>query len=303
MNNGLINIDLKPVADVVNKMIDKISGAIGWVVNHDTTQKVALKTFVEDIKKSNIDPLHKSILISNSKKILKEYKNQESIINIALNNLSVEARPQDVKDDWVVEFMEMAKLISDSEYQYIWGLILAGEMDNPGSFSIGAIDKLRCLSKKDAECFQKASRIALNVGGKNCILANSNENSGLGNYDFTYEDVLQLSDCGLMRPSEVLVDVKFEDSEHRNANMYNDSIVAVLKPLNDDHKTIRLRIFSFTEAGNQLLRVVQSDKQKDQILNELRCISNKFGWVEVKAYDVVNMEGDNIKYSNVNLLL
>lgn len=293
---------LSPVADVVNKALDKISDAIGWGVNHETPKRIATSTFISEVQKSNLDPASKAIVIRNARKIIKEYQNQDAIIDLAMRQLSDTANPQGVDNDWISQFMDMAKNISDSDYQLIWAQILAGEMEKPGSFSIGAIDKLRCLSKKDAVCFQKASKVYLEQDGGCFILANSDAESGLANYDLSFEDILQLSDCGLIRSDYLVLELKFKCEEQKNTNLHNESIIVFFKGNNKEDKVAKLNVFTFTEAGRQLLKVANAGKEREQILNELKLISSKYDWLEIQAFDVINVNGGNIEYSDDNLM-
>jgi hypothetical protein len=48
---GIVDVDLQPVADVCNNLIDKLSDAIGWVVTHESNQKKAEQVFISDIEK------------------------------------------------------------------------------------------------------------------------------------------------------------------------------------------------------------------------------------------------------------
>lgn len=295
------NINLQPIADVANNAIDKISNAAGWMASHESLRSKALKSFIDDIQNSNIEPIHKAVLISNAKSILKGYKNQKEIIDIALQNLNETAKPEGVKDDWICEFMDMAKHVSDVEYRSIWGRILAGEMETPGSFSIGALEKLRCLSKKDAECFTKASKICMEYHGQHYILANTERGSGLDNYDFSYNDLLQLSDCGLMRLNSLSLKYKYDD-QRDDSCMHNNSIVVYFDGDRNKDQEAELFAFAFTEAGNQLLKVVETEPEKEQILKELKYVASKFEWLDIKAYDVLSCNHEGIKHSDIELL-
>lgn len=69
---------------VITALLDKLSHAVGWCANHDTPNRVAINTYIAEIQNSNIDPLIKAARISNAKKIIREYCNQENIVSIAI---------------------------------------------------------------------------------------------------------------------------------------------------------------------------------------------------------------------------
>lgn len=56
------------IADVANNLIDKISSATSWVFSRETPQKIAVDTYIEEIKKKPYNPLTKAALISSAKK-------------------------------------------------------------------------------------------------------------------------------------------------------------------------------------------------------------------------------------------
>jgi len=53
--------------------------------------------------------------------------------------------------DWFVRFFEDAGNISDEKMQEIWAKVLAGEIKQPGSFSLRTLEVLRNLSSDEAE--------------------------------------------------------------------------------------------------------------------------------------------------------
>ena len=120
-NVSLINNDFSGISDVANNLINKLSDCVGWCANRETPKKIAISTYIADIQKSNRDPLVKAALISNAKKILKEYCNQYDIINIAINSLKEDSTPESIDEDWISIFMDRARLVSSEEFKLIWG--------------------------------------------------------------------------------------------------------------------------------------------------------------------------------------
>lgn len=74
----------------------------------------------------------KAALISNARKIVKEYCNQKNIVSIAIQSVKSNAKPENIDDDWLAQFMDKARLVSAEEFQLIWGKILANECNHPG---------------------------------------------------------------------------------------------------------------------------------------------------------------------------
>ncbi len=149
------------IFDVANNLINKLSAGVGWFFSRNTPEKKALETYINDIENSNYDPLTKAALISNAKKIIKEYSNQHNIVKYATEFLSPSSQAENVDEDWLAMFMDKARLVSDSEFQIIWGKILAGECDNPGSTPKTLLNTLALMDKETAEKFMAIASVSV----------------------------------------------------------------------------------------------------------------------------------------------
>lgn len=150
---NLINIDLAPLCGVANNLIDKLSSGIGWIVTHDTPDRLAQKTYIDEIQNSDFSPLVKAAMISEVNKTIKEYVNQVNIVKVAIDNMNSDARPNDVEDDWLWQFMDKARLVSDEQFQVMWGHILKEECNVPNSIPKSLLHILSQMDKTDAEGF------------------------------------------------------------------------------------------------------------------------------------------------------
>ena len=65
-------------------------------------------------------------------------------------------------DDWINRFFSSAQEVSSDDMQTLWGRILAGEVKQPGSYSLRTLDFLRNLTASEAKAFEELGRYALN---------------------------------------------------------------------------------------------------------------------------------------------
>jgi Protein of unknown function (DUF2806) len=86
----------------------------------------------------------------------KKQANMEQIIRDALPQLREDAKPENVEDDWITNFFEKARIISDEQMQQLWSKILAAEANSPRTYSRQTVNILSDLDKADAELFTKA---------------------------------------------------------------------------------------------------------------------------------------------------
>ena len=158
-----ITISFDGLAEVANNVLNKLSDAIGWVANHDTPSRIATNTYIQDIQNSNYDPLTKAALISNAKKTIKEYCNQTNVVGIALQSVKPTANPNDIDDDWLSQFMDKARLVSDSDFQILWGNILAEECNVPNSVPKSLLHIMEQMDKEMAMAFMAIASVSVYV--------------------------------------------------------------------------------------------------------------------------------------------
>ena len=82
-------------------------------------------------------------------------KNMEDITAIALPQLDVNAKPDSIEDDWIVNFFDKSRIISENEMQNLWSRVLAGEANSPGTYSKRTVNFLSDFDKTEAELFTK----------------------------------------------------------------------------------------------------------------------------------------------------
>ena len=159
----LVNDNAPWKLSVAAVLFKKLKEATGIIITRETSQRIAINNFIEDIKKSAYDPLMKAALISNAERIIKEYQNQNNIVAKAIPLLTKNANPEEIDNDWFLAFMDKARLFSEEEFQIIWSKILAEECNKPGSISKQLLMTLAQMDKVDAEVFVGICNFSLKV--------------------------------------------------------------------------------------------------------------------------------------------
>lgn len=149
----------EPAAGVVNHFIDKISGALEWMVSPKNMKPAIIeanKSIIEEIaNRQDINPIERAAIVSNYRKIVKEYKNQVDIMRLAVEHLTPNAEPEKVSDDWVTFFFEKSKKVNDEYMKMIWGKILAGEFNEPNTYTKQLLHTMSIMDSNIAKRFQK----------------------------------------------------------------------------------------------------------------------------------------------------
>jgi hypothetical protein len=85
----------------------------------------------------------------------KKQENIEAIIDKAIPQIQDKAEAEKIDNDWLFNFIDKAKLISDSDMQVIWSKILSSEVNVPGMFSKRTISLVASMEKREADSFTK----------------------------------------------------------------------------------------------------------------------------------------------------
>ena len=271
-------IDFGKLSEVANNMINKISSAIGWIATRETPKRAAINTYIEEIQNSNLSTLTKSALIYNAKKIIKEYVNQNNIIQRAIPLLTENGNVSAVSDDWIASFMDKARLVSDEEFQMVWAKILAGEMDKPGTYSLRTIDKLKNLSKKEAELFGKLVSLSFSNGSGRFLIGNENI---LKTQDVYLSSVLRMEECGFIVSQELSFEPMCSKS-HPLTFTFGNSLAIVIRSHSDELSRCDFEIYTFTDAGVELAKAVNVEYN-----NEFAVVcARKFKEIKETQYDI-----------------
>ena len=74
------------------------------------------------------------------------------------------ANPNSIEDDWIVNFFDKSRIVSDDEMQNLWSRILAGEANAPGTYSKRTVNFLSDLDKSEADRFTKLCGFVWSIG-------------------------------------------------------------------------------------------------------------------------------------------
>lgn len=197
---------------------------------------------------------------------MKRQQNVEAVADNAYDELSSKDRVSEkpVDEDWKTRFFDIAKGISSEEMQHIWGKILAGEIEQPGSFSMRTLDVIRNLSQDEAKAFQGILPFLVQLSRRKMIIPGS---SGLlEQYNVQTTTLTLLSECGLIG-SENGNMFKFELNGKRSATMYSNGMIMFLSCKAGMHKTVTFGGYSLTKAGIELERILNYEPNNDFFAN------------------------------------
>lgn len=161
-------INLGELSKPATVLVEKISDAIGGVYKPHQIRRVAEAEAtakeiqaVADIKIEKLK--HRALQRFLTEETIKQ-NNIENIIRKAIPDLNADAKPQDIEKDWIMNFFDKSKIVSDKSMQKLWSRILSGEGNAPGSFSKRTVNLMSSLDKTDALLFEKICNYIWHIG-------------------------------------------------------------------------------------------------------------------------------------------
>jgi len=170
MNGSIVNVETIKIEGLSKegvRLLDKIADATGgifkpWQIVRVAKAQAKVKK-IEAISQIEVTELHIRAYQRFLNEEAKKQDNIEKITSLALPLLDGKAKPEDMDSDWITNFFDKSRLISDAQMQDLWSRILAGEANNPGSYSKRTVNFMASLDKEDAALFTKLCNF-------NCII-------------------------------------------------------------------------------------------------------------------------------------
>lgn len=160
--------NIKPFGDVskaatvlMEKIADSVTGLcrpwqIKRVANAEAEAKIIAKRADIEVLELEERALRRFVAEETAKQ-----ENMESIAAKSIPHLKQDANPSKMEKDWITNFMDRCRLISDDEMQEMWSKVLADEANSPGSVSKQTVNIMSQMDKNDALMFQKFASFVL----------------------------------------------------------------------------------------------------------------------------------------------
>ncbi|UTW14239.1 DUF2806 domain-containing protein [Marinobacterium rhizophilum] len=272
-----VDINTSGISDVGIKLIESITRAcsILYEPKHavrmaESEAKIAIikeqsKIEISDIKLRGLERL----LRSEERK----QRNIEKTIRLAAVNIPINAKVNDLDEDWTYHLFNHCELVSDELMQSLWANILIGEATNPGSFSKRTINQVASMDKRDAELFTSVCQFAWVIDDEPTLLV-------LDDYDPIYSEkgispstLNHLSSIGLIQfkqSAQYYLDIS---KNTVTANYFEHKFTFDSK----NHKPIILHpgIAIFTEVGKQLFKVCGAQFNNEFIKYSIELLARK----------------------------
>ena len=221
---------------------------------------------------------------------IRQESNIEDVLDLTEDELKLEENVSDepVDEDWLCRFFGIAKDVNSYEMKFIWAKILAGEIKQPGSFSMRTMETLRNISQKEAEVFQKIFPFIMGYGGE---YFTSSDDDLLNQFDIYFTDFMILSECGLVNTS---LSNNPKVSESNNSYMCSDKVIIQFWGYTPEEKEINMGIHLLTCAGKELYNILEHTENTEYAVKWAETIFNQNkNKVKVLVHNILDVQ-DNI---------
>jgi hypothetical protein len=184
--------------------------------------------------------------------------NIESITAKALPYIQEESKPQNMENDWIVNFFDKCRLISDEQMQTLWAKVLAGEANSSGSYSKRTVNFLSSLDKQDAIHFATLCSLCWFFGDKYMVpLIYNDQESIYKEQGITFSFLEHLDDIGLVSFTPISQYSQIELPKH-SCLFYYGIPINIEFPMEKDN-SLEIGKVILTQIGRELAPICGSE--------------------------------------------
>jgi Protein of unknown function (DUF2806) len=254
----LIDLNLGALAEPANTLIVKLSEAAGGLFLPYQIVRTAKAKAEAAITKANaeiaVSDLQKRAHNRALAEQVRHQENIESIASRAIHHLTENTDADKMENDWVVNFLDKARNISNDEMQELWAKILAGEANMPGTFSKRTVNFIADVDKDDADRFASLCRFGWIINGNfNLLIFDYTEKIYTEN-GINFEALQHLEDIGLIKFIQMNAFAEVDLPANISVHYHGTSLP--LNPLKDELPTGQVLI---TNVGKELARICDSN--------------------------------------------
>lgn len=259
MSNGTSLINFGDISKPATVLIEKISDAIGGYYKPYQIKRVATAEAEAEIIKAQaqieVTDLQRRALVRFVAEEAKKQENIEQISRKAFPHLEDTAKPENMENDWIANFFDKCRIVSDEEMQSLWAKVLAGEANSPGSYSKRTVNFLSSLDRADADLFTSLCGFGWFLGNIVPLIFDAQEAiyNGRG---INFGSLSHLDDIGLVS-FENITGFKYMKLPKRTIIIYYGTVLNIefQKEVDND---LELGHVLLTKTGQQLARICGS---------------------------------------------
>lgn len=239
-----------------SRLVDRVSDAIGGIAKPWQITRTAMAESKAEIIRAEarieITDLERRAVRRMICEEAKKQENIESITTKALPLLSESARPEEIEDDWLSNFFDKSRGVSNDEMQQLWARLLASEAETSGRVSKKTVEIVSNLEKSDAETFAKLAQFTI-VPDNRFVVIYDISNKVFVDAGLHFEVLSHLMDVGLLA-FEFISSFKLNQEQAQVAIDYGTTQIQLTLP--GQPPSLDIGQVRLTSAGTELIRTL-----------------------------------------------
>lgn len=237
--------------------------------------------------------------------VIREY-NTSMCLDYAKDCYKIEHSSEDFTTEnidvsWFLTYIKITENINDDILQKLWGKILAGEVNNPESYSLRFIETLKLLSKDEAQIVNKIGALILDERG---IIT---DEELIKSYEITDKDILLLQEIGFINSQPVF----FDENPAEQWNISFSKYVMVFRiknPIEMESKTkfkkLGCTYYHLTNVGRVLSKLLlDSCSEPSYYKKYIDFMSEKYPDYEIFFYEIISRNEEGYEYNDDEIVL
>jgi hypothetical protein len=279
MNEGtsysIVNVNVGDLAKPADTLIKKISAAVGGIFQPFQIKRIAKAEAEASLIRAEgeiqVTELHRRAIYRFVEEETKKQANIEQITSQALPLLEQNSHPEAIEDDWITNFFDKCRIVSDQEMQSLWSRVLSGEANAPGSYSKRTVNFVSALDKHEALLFSKLCGYVCQLLGDFIPIIYDFNNEIYNKCDIAFDSLSDLESIGLIQFGAVTSFSKLKLPKNFNIFYYSQQIECEMPK--DSDNSFDIGHVLLTKIGQELFPICGSqpvDGFMEYILNRWR---------------------------------
>lgn len=195
-------IDPTGLSGAAHELVKRVADAVGGFARPFQIKRIARAEaealVIRTEAELEVDDIRRRALRRFLDEEVAHQRNMESVTEAALKHVTEAANAQRIGQDWLVNFFDKARLISEGDMQELWARVLAGESNGAGSFSRRTVNILGDMDATDAELFKTLCSFTWDVGGTIQPLIFDASHELFKRHGLKFVDIQHLASLGLI---------------------------------------------------------------------------------------------------------
>lgn len=253
-------IDLSNISKPANTLIRKISDASGVIFEPYQIRRIARAkadaALIQAESDLQITDLHRRAARRWIEEEARHQKNIEDITAGALPELKDDSSPNSMQDDWITNFFDKCRIVSDSDMKALFSRVLAGEANAPGTYSKRTVNFLSDLDKSDAELFSTLCGFGWMIGNEVVPLVFDTQSVVYNVHGLRFNSLSHLESIGFVQCSHLTGYSQLHLPKNFSVSYYG-RLMTMEMPSDADNK-LGIGLVLLTKVGQELAPICGS---------------------------------------------